>query len=373
MKRIIIMGLLLTGSIFFRQDFVSAVEIGGIEIGAGATFIVQGSIDANVEDAVDATISVDLEFKKKFDDFGLAFIHLEAGNGAGLDGGEVILFSGVNADATAGDSRINLIEAYYEHYLFEERFTITFGKLDPTAYLDDNLAANDECSQFIGSTFKNSAVLEFPDDTGPGIRVAIVPIEWIELNTGILDDNADWEDIADDIFGFFQINLKPNLLFDWELEGNYRVYAWYDNADHTELLDAAKDRESNYGAGLSFDQQLTSIIIAFSRFGWQNPKVSNIEYAWSAGTQISGKPWGRVNDVFGIAVGQNIPGDDYKRAGNPGHDEGHVEVYYNIYINDYLSISPDVQVIWNPNGVKYSSEGRNDTIIISGLRAQVDF
>jgi carbohydrate-selective porin OprB len=372
-KTIIIIGLLLAGSIFFRQDFVFAIEIGGIEIGAHTTFIVQGSIDANVEDAVDATVSVDLEFEKRFDDFGLTFVHLEAGNGAGLNGEEVILFSGVNADATAGDSRVNLVEVYYEHYLFDKKLTITFGKLDATAYLDDNSVANDECSQFIGSTFKNSTVLEFPDDNGPGIRLAIIPIEWFELNIGALDDDADWEDIVNTVFGFFQVNLKPNCLFDWELEGNYRVYIWYDNAYHAELLNATKDREPNYGAGLSFDQQLTSTIAVFIRFGWQDPKVSNIEYAWSTGAQITGGPWGRVDDTFGIAVGQNIPGDDYQEANNPGHDEGHVEVYYNIHINDYLSVSPDVQVIWNPNGVKYSSEGRNDTIIVSGLRAQVDF
>ncbi|MBL7081743.1 MAG: carbohydrate porin [Candidatus Omnitrophica bacterium] len=70
---------------------------------------------------------------------------------------------------------------------------------------------------------------------------------------------------------------------------------------------------------------------------------------------------------------QSMPGDDYGKAGNPDHNEGHFEAYYNIHINDNLSISPDLQVIWNPKGVGSPDQGRDDTIVVLGLRTQVNF
>ena len=345
----------------------------GLNIGAGATFVVQGTVDANAtqkkgEDATDGTYSCDLEIEKEFDEYGLAFMHLEAGGGAGLDGDELSLFSGVNRDAGDTSSNAQVTELWYEHYLLDNLLTLTFGKLDATCYLDNNAVANDETTQFLGHAFRNSTALEFPDDNGPGLRAAINPVEWLEINTGILDDDANWEDIADDNFIFGQFNIMPNFL---GREGNYRFYAWHDNSYHTKLTDTSKTKEDNYGAGISFDQELTGILTCFTRFGWEDPDVSNIEYAWSVGAQIAGQPWGREDDVFALAVGQDIPSDDYGKAGNADDNEGHFEAYYNFKVNEHLSISPDIQVIWNPNGV--GTGARDDTVTVIGLRSQVDF
>ena len=347
----------------------------GINIGAGATFIVQGSVNANStekkgENAIDVTYSVDLELEKEFRDYAKVFIHLEAGGGGGLDNDEVTLFSGVNRDAGDTKNRVEVTETWYEHYLLDNKLTLTLGKLDPTCYLDDNAIANDETSQFLGPAFRNSAALEFPDDNGAGFRIGFIPLEWIEINAGVFDDNADWEDITDNIFCFGQVNFKPNFL---GKEGNYRFYGWHDDSCHMELIDTSKKEEENFGFGLSFDQQLTDMLTCFVRFGWEDPGVSNIEYAWSAGARVTGKVWGRNEDVIGAAFGQNIPGSDYGKAGNPGHNETHVETYYNIHVNEHLSVSPGLQVIWNPNGAASGGEGRDDTVIVFSVRAQVDF
>ncbi len=68
----------------------------GLKIGAGATYIVQGSGDANNnsgdKSVTDASYSADLEIEKEFDDYGLAFLHFEAGNGEGITD-ELQLFS----------------------------------------------------------------------------------------------------------------------------------------------------------------------------------------------------------------------------------------------------------------------------------------
>ena len=93
----------------------------GLTIGAGATFVMQGTNNANgdniaknEENATDASYSIDLEFEKEFDDYGKAFIHLEAGGGLGVED-ELKVFSNVNRDAD-NDENVRLTEVWYEHY-----------------------------------------------------------------------------------------------------------------------------------------------------------------------------------------------------------------------------------------------------------------
>jgi len=102
----------------------------------------------------------------------------------------------------------------------------------------------------------------------------------------------------------------------------------------------------------------------------------SLEYSWSTGFQIEGKPWRRERDVFAFAVGQIFPAKDYKKYSvqilqPKAKPENHLEMYYNIYINDHLSLSPDFQYIWNPFG--RDVEGDTDGIFIGGIRAQFDF
>jgi len=80
------------------------IKPAGLTIGAGATFILQGTANANGddlakngEDVTDASYSMDLEFEKTFDDYGVAFLHLETGDGAGVED-ELKVFSNVNRE-----------------------------------------------------------------------------------------------------------------------------------------------------------------------------------------------------------------------------------------------------------------------------------
>jgi carbohydrate-selective porin OprB/uncharacterized coiled-coil protein SlyX len=360
----------------------------GLELGIGGTMIIQGANNTNYRDEqtekegrADASYSADVTLSKEFKEAGgRAFVHLEAGQGAGLED-NLTLYSNVNRDAGDSDAKVELTEFWYEQDLFKNKGAVTFGKLDPTAYFDQNDAANDETTQFLGRIFRNSPTVEFPDN-GAGIRFAYLPIEWLELGYGLFDGSGSWEKIGDSLFNIGQVHLKANF---FNLPGNYRFYAWNNNVDHTKWLDSAKNKESAYGFGLSFDQKLNDIVTLFTRYGWQNPKVYNpeltstdgsnysLEQSWSAGFQVEGKPWGREKDVFAFAVGQVMPSDDYKKAneGLQAKAEGHLEAYYKIYVNDHLSISPDLQYIWNPYGKDIT--GNTSGIFVGGLRAQVDF
>jgi carbohydrate-selective porin OprB len=365
----------------------------GLDLGVGATMIIQGTNNVNDSTSdiqkkvsrTDATYSADITIGKEFQEVnGKAFLHLEAGKGAGLED-NLTLYSNVNRDAGDSSDNVQVTEFWYEQAFGKEKGAFTFGKLDPTAYFDNNEVANDETTQFLGRIFRNSPAIEFPDNTA-GIRLAYLPFDWLELGAGLFDGNSDWEKIGDNLFDIGQVALKTNL---FNRPGNYRFYGWRNNAYHTKWSDSAKDKESAYGFGLSFDQKVTDTTTLFTRYGWQNPKVYNpeimatgdnlysIEQSWSAGVQFEGKPWGRENDVAAFAIGQVFPSDDYKKAGtstvsNPSaKTEGHIEAYYKIQLNEHLSITPDFQYIWNPFG----KDVVDDTggIFIGGMRAQVDF
>ena len=383
----------LTQSEMKRESIEKVKEVfKDLEISAGGTMIIQGANNVNYngdghtlkESRTDGSYSADITLGKEFKEVGgRAFLHLEAGQGAGLED-NLTLYSNVNRDAGDSENRVEVTEFWYEQGLFKDKLVLTFGKLDPTAYFDQNEVANDETTQFLGRIFRNSPTLEFPDNTA-GIRLAYLPVEWLELGYGVFDGNSDWEKIGDNLFNIGQAHFKTNF---FELPGNYRFYGWNNNVYHTKWSDTEKAKEAAYGFGLSFDQKVTDIVTLFTRYGWQNPKLYNpdimatgelnysLEHSWSAGLQIEGKPWGREKDVFAFAVGQAFPSDDYKKYTTQIIDpkakpEGHLEAYYRIHVNDHLSLSPDFQYIWNPFGKDVADD--TSGIFVGGMRAQVDF
>jgi len=360
----------------------------GLNIAADVTTVIQGtnnvnnaSADANQKIArTDASYSTDIKISKEFRDFdGKAFLHLENGQGNGLED-RLTLYSNVNRDAN-DDVNISVTEGWYEQMLFKDRIAVTFGKLDPTVYFDNNAVANDETTQFLGRIFRNSPTVEFPDNTA-GARFACMPAEWVQLDYGFFNGNSEhWDKMFDNLFNVGQVTFKTNF---HNLPGNYRILGWNSNVYHTKWSDESKAKENAYGFGLSFDQKANDIVTLFTRYGWQNPEVYNpnitatgglnysLEQSWSAGFQVEGKPWHRGNDIVAFAVGQIFPSDDYTEAtGRLGKPEGHLEAYYKIYCNKHLSISPDFQYIWNPFGKDIP--GDTSGVFVGGMRTEVDF
>jgi len=368
--------------ILHKAEVEPLFEAAGFEIGAGVTFIVQGTPNANnaggdEDSRFDGSWTAEIEIQKAFGDFGLAYVLFEPGQGDCL-GNDLALFSPANYDASDTGANPTVTEFWYEHYLFDEQVTITGGKIHIPNYMDNNEYANNENTQFISGMFRNSDAIDFPDDNGLGLRVQLAPkdLEPVVMDLMWTEENADWNAISDHPFLGAQLNFMPAKAFDYDEDmwaGNYRVYYWYNGADHTRFKDAEKTKERNQGFGVSWDQKLGEVFGAFGRFNWADGRVSTIEYEWSTGLQMTGLYWGREQDIFGVGVGQAIPSDQYGDAGNPHDNETHIETYYSFKVNDHLAFSPDFQVIWDPNGVGNENDGDNDTIFIYGMRAHVGF
>lgn len=330
-------------------------QLGNLRIGVGLTGVVQGSND----DQTDASWSMDVEIEAPIGENGLAFALIEAGQGEGLTD-ELAVFHGVNDDAGDSGSSLEVTEAWYEHYFYDERVALTVGKIDLSNYVDGNAVANDETVQFLNTGLVNSLAIEFPEDNGAGVHVGVYPAEWIELNLGWAESDADWDNVFDNSFGIAEVNLKPGLL---DREGNYRFYVWTNGSDKAEIDGTATD-EDGWGVGVSLDQNITDDVTVFLRTAYQDDNVYEIESAWSTGAEVLGARWNRENDVFGIALAQAFVNSDL----DPDDTETLVEIYYNYAVNDQLSVSPDLQIIDSPGG-----DDDNDTVVVLGTRAQVNF
>ncbi|MFC1570740.1 carbohydrate porin, partial [Candidatus Omnitrophota bacterium] len=354
----------------------------GLSIGGGATFIGQGTPNANAagsdgiggtEDSrFDGSYSVDLEIAKEFGDDGFAFIHLETGDGDTLEG-DLSLYPrcGVNRDADRSGSVVSITETWYNHEFFEDQVAVTGGKIDPTVYMDTNDFANDETTQFLGAMFRNSPAIEFPDNNFGG-RIYLTSKEFpaFDIAAMYLEADGNWEQVFNHPFIGVQAAFMPEKMFNlaesmWR--GKYRAYFWYNGSDHTKIRDALETKQGNYGFGISCDQNITDVFGIFQRFGWQNPDVSTVEYHWSVGGQMTGKYWGRQEDVLAVAVGQAIPGAPYRDMFTDHSNETHIETYYSFKVFDHLTLSPDMQVIWDPDGSK-----NDNRVFVYGIRGQID-
>jgi len=343
----------------------------GLEIGIGATSVIQGTTgnDDNVgKDSTDASYSVDIEITSKIGKNGTALLYLEGGEGSGITD-ELSGFNGYNADATGDDADLQISEIWYEHNFKNNMIVATFGKMDVTRWFDANEVANDECSQFLADVFVNNIAVEFPD-YAYGSRVTISPNNLFDISLAALDADSDFEDIFDENFLIAEIGVKPVIN---ERQGNYRIYGWHNSSDKTEIDDLSEMRENGYGFGMSMDQAITDAITAFARIGWQDDNVYAVEYAWSLGFQIAGSFWGRDDDIIGLGYARSETGEGYRDSLRIGGmrtaaAEGTIEAYYNFKVNDNISLSPDVQYANDIAGV----EGI-DSVWILGVRAQLDF
>lgn len=356
----------------------------GLSLGIEATTIVQGGHHVNgdsqlsrSEDVTDATLTTKVSFDKKFGDYGEGYLLLKAGQGQGLDR-SLKAYADVNDNAD-DNSNVHISEAWYELYFKRISAALTFGKLDPTNYIDTNEYASSDTSQFLGGIFNNSPVVEFPSSNAAGVHFGLAPYDLFDINLAAVDGKGEWDNVFDSMFLAGQINFKPKF---FGRSGNYRLLAWSNGTNHTKWTDTAKDKENSYGYGLSFDQELTDTIGLFARYGWQDPKVYSprdnpaddfsLEQSFSIGPQFKGAVWGRPDDVVGIGFGQIMPSDKYKEVNDlRAKTESRLECYYNLKVNNHLNLSPDLQVIWKPYG-KDAANG-DDTILIGSLRGQMEF
>lgn len=141
-----------------------------------------------------------------------------------------------------------------------------------------------------------------------------------------------------------------------------------------------------YGFGLNFEQELTSNLRAFGRFGWNDDRYESYAYTevaqtFELGADLAGSRWSRLSDRLGIAAVSNAIKRDhqaYLALGGLGFllgdgrlsyaREDILEAYYTTHNWRGLFTSLDAQLIAHPG----YNQSRGPVAVFS-VRTHVDF
>ncbi|MBS1259434.1 MAG: hypothetical protein MAG551_02504 [Candidatus Scalindua arabica] len=191
--------------------------------------------------------------------------------------------------------------------------------------------------------------LESIGGNGPGMLAFFDTRSGYTFGFGMQSIDNSGTNITDGIYGIAEIGYRSHLFF--QQEGNYRL--WGKTKGGT---------EDNNGFGVSIDQNLSTRLTAFGRYGANESEDNDasIESAWSAGLRLRSLFFSRVNDEVAIAFGMLDIVD--------GDEESAAEVYYKFQVNDRFAVTPSFQAVFDPAG-----KGSNDTAAVIGIRTQVEF
>jgi high affinity Mn2+ porin len=163
--------------------------------------------------------------------------------------------------------------------------------------------------------------------------------------------------------------IRPLAFVNHADMGSYREAIDEYLAGKTSVPDIVATRQQGrikYGFGLNVEQELTPLLRAYGRFGWNNGRTESFAYTEvdqtvSGGIDLRGNLWHRKHDKIGVAVVSNaISGDhrEYLKLGGLGFllgdgnlnygRENIIEAYYNAKLWHGVYASFDLQPIWNP-------------------------
>ena len=257
-----------------------------------------------------------------------------------------------------GRDRDYLLTAWYMHtfeFNDENILAVTGGIIDATDYLDENIYANDEYTQFMNQALVNGPNAFLPSyDIGGAVQWGInnFMVTSVLMNIGENDDGAS--------YNFYSLQLGYTLQTSLG-EGNYRLLLGTTSKDFLDPADLTE--ENRISLLLSFDQQLGNNFGAWLRMGTQDDAAAvTYKNIYSGGLYISGSLWGRANDNMGI-------GYAYLNDGNMDIDNSQVlETYIRFGLNDYLAFTMDIQYMKDEFATAEEIDG-----FIYSIRAAAEF
>ena len=269
------------------------------------------------------------------------------------------------------------------------RLDIRFGKMSTVDWFDVNAIGSDSHMQFMNWSVDNNGAYDYAADTR-GYTYGLV-LEYNDRNWAFRFGEMLMPKIANGIhldadiararaenyeFEFRRQFLAKRLTVIRPLGfvnhanmGSYRESIHDYLAGETLVPDITATRRQGrikYGFGLNLEQELTSMLRGYGRFGWNDGRTESFAYTEvdqtvSGGMDLRGDLWHRKEDKLGVAVVSNaISGDhrEYLKLGGVGFllgdgnlnygRENIIEAYYNAKMWHGVYASFDLQRIWDP-------------------------
>jgi porin len=281
--------------------------------------------------------------------------------GLGYDPALATLTGNVGAvntlNATVFDEGAVVDELYWKQVALGGKLLLLGGKLDLIYHFDTNRVANDAYSQFFSYSLQNNPSIPGPLYGGfGGIARANLPKDAYVM-FGVGDSSMDeavlpWVTLDNDSwYQLLELGMGPEIPVLGT--GNYRLTPW-----HNHLFGA-----DGFGIALNIDQELgRKDVIAVVRVGYGDADVTPVKTFVAGGVAFEG-PFGREDDLVAIGVAWSDPS-----PGSGFRAETLLELFYRVEIAKAISITPDLQLVFNP-----ANNPADDLVVIPGIRLRLKF
>ncbi|WP_213807014.1 carbohydrate porin [Granulicella sp. dw_53] len=292
----------------------------------------------------------------------------------------------------------------------ERRLEFHIGKMSLPDYVDLNTIGTDSHLQFMNWTVDNNGAWDYAADTR-GYTYGIVS-EYIDKSWSARYALALMPTVANGIDLDWNLRRASGQNFEFESRhpllnpkrkttlraltfvnhahmGLYRdaINAFLSGQDPTPNVDAhARFSTVKYGFGLNAEQELTSNLRLFGRFGWnegahQSYAYTEVDQTIAVGGDYSGRAFSRPNDKIGLTYVTNAIKHDHQRylaLGGLGFllgdgklnyaREDIIESYYNMHTWRGVFYALDAQYVTHPG---YNKD--RGPVLVESVRMHVDF
>ncbi len=269
------------------------------------------------------------------------------------------------------------------------RLDIRLGKMSTVDWFDVNAIGSDSHLQFMNWAVDNNGAYDYAADTRGytyGLVLEYNDRSWsfrfgealmpkiangIHLDADIARARAENYELELRPYGLRHrlLIVRPLAFVNHANMGSYREAIDGYLSGHDAVPDITAYRQQGrikYGFGLNLEQEITSQLRGYGRFGWNDGRTESFAYtevdqSVSGGVDLRGGSWGRKNDKLGAAFVSNAISPDhreYLKLGGLGFILGDgnlsygreqiVETYYTAHLWQGINASIDLQRIWNP-------------------------
>jgi len=278
----------------------------------------------------------------------------------------------MNSLQNSNNSTLNILS--YQQGFIDDKLIFNVGKMHPNQYFMLNFYANDESRQFLNGSFDGNSVFQPAQGTySPGFVTQIVPFDNIYVNAGIFDiadyPGNSFQNINDGLYwAGVEVGWTPNFL---DTFSRYNVTVGTTNAGNQSYAgygNVTGIKQTNSMIGFLGQQQIGDWLGVFAEYGLGQSTGAVAQQEFSAGVSIV-KPFGRVDDDFGIAYAWTKPNNNYgnEPVGSDPASASMFETFYRLQITDSMQLSPDLQVSFNP------ASGDGSPVVSLALRLKTQF
>jgi Carbohydrate-selective porin, OprB family/S-layer homology domain len=299
---------------------------------------------------------------------GLGTAFYGGGAAGAFDGSTSTSVLNTGAVATNGNSTVSFDKIRYTTNLFGDNFRIFVGpRIDLFEIIDTNSFANNEEVDFSNGFMINNPLITFIF-AGPGAGADWKISDSFSLRAAYIaadggKSNGVGGFTGGNTIGSAELEFRPSQTSKIKLQ-----YSGYTTQGVSPTGFVTGGPQKTDAFGVNAEWAVTPSVGVFGRYGFGTQKNfgpgDNDLNTWQFG--LAFPDLFAPGNTLGIAAGQ--PTRATNGPGAPNGTETNYELYYNFKLNDRITLTPDIQLISQPN-----STAGNSTITVGTLRAVFNF